>query len=157
MPPAVQSTYTDEIRPGFVGMIANSELANKISRVLESASLAFGIPVARGVNDNGCRTMATTRVLLGITVADRTLLHDTADRYEIGDNVAIMTQGSIWVMAGAAITPASLVAWNPATGRWVAAGTGFLPFPDMRYDDSGGDGDLVRVSYKNRDAAITAA
>lgn len=158
MPPAVQNAYTDTYRKGFPGMIANSELANKISRVLQTATLAFGQPVARGTLDDTCILMATTKVLLGISVRDETLLHATPDQYIVGDNVAIMTQGSIWVTAGAALTPASLVAWDPATGKWKPAGTGFIPFPLMRFDDSAAaDGDLVRVSYKNRDAAAVAA
>lgn len=157
MPPAIQSTYTDTFRKGFAGMVANSELTNKISRILQTATLAFGQPVARGTLDNTCVIMATTKVFLGISVMDPSILHATADRFEVGDNVPILTQGSIWVTAGATITPASLVAWDPATGLWKAAGTGFIPFPLMRYDDSGVNGDLVRISYKNRDAAASAA
>lgn len=156
--PTVQSTYSEDFRKGFPGMIANSELANKISRVLEDATLAFGIPVARGASsDFGCRIMATTRVLLGISVRDVSLLHATPDRYEVDDNVAIMTQGSMWVTAGATITPASLVAWDPAAGTWKAAGTGFIPLVNARYDTSATAGQLVLLSYKNRDVALAAA
>lgn len=157
MPPSVQTAYAETFRKGFPGMIANSEVANKISRVLQTATLAFGQPVARGTLDDTCILMATTKILLGISVRDITLLHATPDRYEVGDNVAIMTQGSMWVTAGATITPASLVAWDPATGKWVAAGTGFIPFPLMRYDSSAADTELVLLSYKNRDAAAAAA
>lgn len=155
--PTVQSTYSETFRKGFVGMIENSELANKISRVLQTATLDFGQPVARGTLDDSCILMATTKVMLGISVRDVSLLHATPDQYLVGDNVAIMTQGSIWVTAGASITPASLVAWDPATGKWKAAGTGFIPFPLMRYDTSAADTELVLLSYKNRDAVGTAA
>lgn len=156
--PTVQNTYSETFRKGFPGMIANSELANKISRVLESATLAFGVPVARGVADEGCILMATTKILLGISVRDVTLLHATPDRYELGDNVAIMTQGSMWVVAGAALTPASLVAWDPATGKYRAAGTGFIPIVNARYDTTAAaDGDLILLSYKNRDVALAVA
>tara|TARA_Y100001951_G_scaffold102557_2_gene109417 strand:- start:252 stop:995 length:744 start_codon:yes stop_codon:yes gene_type:complete len=50
-----QSTYTDAPAIGLPGQIANEELANKISRTVESsAGLEFGQPAFRGAGDHGC-------------------------------------------------------------------------------------------------------
>lgn len=147
MPPAVQSAYSETIRKGFPGMIADSEVANKVSRVLQTGNLIFGIPAIKGNADRNCVIAATTGQFVGITVMDTTLLHATPDRYEAGDNVALMDKGVIWVTAGGTITPASVVSWDPAdpTAGWKASATGFLPIPGAKFLDSGVDGDVVRV------------
>lgn len=51
----LQPTYASGFAKGVPGQIANSELANKISRTVESAAgLKFGQPAFRGSNDHGC-------------------------------------------------------------------------------------------------------
>lgn len=49
--PAVQTTYSEDYRVGFPGMIVNSEAYNKISRTANGA-IAFGQPVIRVGNHN---------------------------------------------------------------------------------------------------------
>lgn len=49
----VQTTYSETMRPGLPGMIANAELANVITRTLASGSLGFGLPVQRS-GDHNC-------------------------------------------------------------------------------------------------------
>lgn len=49
-----QTTYSEAAPIGTPGLIVNSELTNIVSRILESASAAFGMPVLRGAADDGC-------------------------------------------------------------------------------------------------------
>lgn len=50
----VQSTYGETMRPGFPGMVANSETQNVITRTnAGAADIAFGMPVHRS-GDHGC-------------------------------------------------------------------------------------------------------
>ena len=83
---------------------------------------------------------------LGISVRDTTLGAEQ-DVYEEGDTVAVMTQGVIWVTAGASVTPADPVYWNPATSRYTKTTTHF-PVPGAAFDTSGGNGDLVRLALR---------
>lgn len=49
---AVQSSYSERQRAGFVGQIANMESYNSITRQAEEA-IAFGVPAVRGAADDG--------------------------------------------------------------------------------------------------------
>lgn len=83
---------------------------------------------------------------LGLSVRDTTLGAET-DAYVEGDTVAVMTEGVMWVTAGAAVTPDDPVYWNPATGRYTKTTTHFA-IPGAVYDSSGGNGDLVKVALR---------
>ncbi|MBU2233179.1 MAG: hypothetical protein KKG69_18085 [Alphaproteobacteria bacterium] len=111
----LQDTYLTNLVAGYPGMIANGETSNRISRTCEdSGGIPFGSPVYRGSGDHGCTgTVGTAATFLGFSIAHETLgllTGQTADRYQQYDNVAILTQGVIWVMAtganadGAAVT-----------------------------------------------------
>ena len=71
---------------------------------------------------------------------------DIYPRYYTG---AFMTQGQMYVTAGAAVADGGDVYWNPATGRYTSTAT-HIRIPDAVFDTSGADGDIVEVSLKNR-------
>lgn len=63
--PAVQTTYNQTLAAAVLGMRANMEVSNAISRVVEDAAgIGFGIAVVRGANANGIKAA----VALGTTV-----------------------------------------------------------------------------------------
>lgn len=110
-----QDTYTDTMAGGYPGMVANGETSNRISRTCEDAGgIPFGAPVYRGSGDHGCTaTVGTAATFLGFAIAHEALgliSGQTADEYQQYDNVAILTEGVIWVTAtganadGAAVT-----------------------------------------------------
>lgn len=242
---AVQTSYSDASAVGTPGMVANTELVNKVSRVLEGANLAFGLPVIRGSADGLC-ALASQETLeaaatayagntgngvmgavtvsagakigtykltivdpaanvgnflvedpdgitigqgdvaaafsagglaftladgatdfvagdgfnivvtptsgtavgefLGISVRDTTL-GAQIDVYSAGDTLAVMTKGVIWVTAGATVTPADPVYWNPATSRYTKTTTHY-PIPGAVFDTSGVNGGLVRLALR---------
>lgn len=52
--PFVQTTYSERMRLGFVGMIVDAEPKLTISRVVETAAgIGFGVPVFQGAADHG--------------------------------------------------------------------------------------------------------
>jgi len=103
----LQTTYTDQVAPGFAGMVANAETSNRITRTNEdAASLAFGRPVFRGTGDHGC-TATVGAGFLGIAIAHETLgllAGATPDAFPQYASVPIMTLGVIWVNASVAVT-----------------------------------------------------
>lgn len=134
----LQTTYTETIAKGYPGMIANGETSNRISRTLESASVAFGQPVYRGTGDHGCTaTIGTLATFYGWTIAtagQALIAGATADTYAQYDNVPILTLGAIYVNVkgsvadGAAITvgtgggAADLIGTTAADATHIATG-----------------------------------
>lgn len=104
----LQTSYTETVPAGYAGMVANGETSNRITRTCEDAAgIPFGVPVYRGSGDHGCTRTATAGALLGISIAtsaQAVVAGQDADEYQQYDNVAIMTQGVIWVAAGEAVT-----------------------------------------------------
>lgn len=62
---------------------------------------------------------------------------------------AFMTEGQMYVTAGASVVDGGDVYWNPSTKRYTSTTT-HIRIPGAVFDTSGGDGDIVEVSLKNR-------
>lgn len=243
-----QTTYSEAPAKGLPGAIANAELANVVSRTVESAAgIAFGQPAFRGSGDHGVilgatfaatgaatagadntgnGTMGAITVTAGAKAGVYTLeitgaasnagafrvtdpdgvfvndgdvaaafssgglaftLADGATDFVVGDTFAIavtytanaaflglavlnpavppnastpdaypqyftgafMTQGQMYVTAGASVVDGGDVYWNPATGRYTSTTT-HIRIPNAKFDTSGGNGDIVEISIKNR-------
>jgi hypothetical protein len=72
-----------------------------------------------------------------------------ADLYPQYFTGAFMTEGQMYVTAGASVADGDQVYWNPATKRYTSTTT-HIRIPDAVFDTSGGDGDIVEISLKNR-------
>lgn len=123
----VQSTYATDLTKGYPGMVANGEDSNRISRTIEDAAgIGFGRPAYRGVGDHGCTaTVGTLATFLGFTIAHEVLgllAGQTADTYPQYENVAIMTQGAIFVTVVGAVTDGAPL--SIGTGAGAADGIG---------------------------------
>lgn len=123
----LQDTYTSTMTAGYPGMVANGEPSNRISRTCEDAGgIPFGAPVYRGTGDHGCTaTVGTAATFLGFAIADETaalLLGQTADRYQLYDNVAIMTDGVIWNTVTGAIADGTAITIGKSGGAADAIG-----------------------------------
>lgn len=89
----------------------------------------------------------TGNALLGISTATSALSYTSgqdADEYQQYDNVAILTQGAIWVTAGGTVTDGA-PAFVAADGDFEGSG---IPLPGWVFDTSGGSGDLVRIAKR---------
>lgn len=117
----VQSTYSETLTAAVAGMIANMRNWDADTRICEtSAGIAFGVVVGRGTADDGCVIGSSAATdFLGITVRDVTLVTQagqTVDKYQQYDNVAVLTQGDIWVATGGAVVDGDNVTFVASTG-----------------------------------------
>lgn len=62
---------------------------------------------------------------------------------------AFMTEGQMYVTAGASVVDGGDVYWNPSTKRYTSTAT-HIRIPGAKFDTTGGDGDIVEVSLKKR-------
>jgi hypothetical protein len=152
-----QSTYPSSPAVGLPGQIASEELKNIISRAVETADgLNFGQPGARSAtagDERSCRLMESGAVFLGIAVLSRAVPADAddPDNYPQYSMAALMTQGNIFVTAGATVVPGDDVYWNSSTARYTTSSGGSnIAIPGARFETNGGDGDIVEVSLGNR-------
>lgn len=103
----LQSVYTDQVAPGYPGLVANAETRNIISRTIEDAAgIAFGRAAFRGTGDHGITATPTAGKLLGITRDHEALAllpGGVADTYPQTATVPVVTQGVIWVQASVAV------------------------------------------------------
>lgn len=94
--------------------------------------------------------------ILGLSVADTSLVHTTADRYEQYDSVNVMDFGTMFVTAGATVAAGDPVYWIVASGKYTnVAGAGNLKIPNAWFENAGVDTGLVIVKLrKNGNAAL---
>lgn len=142
-----QSVYADYLDPAYPGMIANGETSNRISRTCEDAAgIGFGKAVFRGTDDHGC-TATPGGQFLGITIANETLgllAGQTADTYAQYSNVAILTLGAIWVIAGEDMADGSQ-AYVTAGGAIVDTASGNTILTGWFFDTTATSGNLVKI------------
>jgi hypothetical protein len=145
-----QTTYSTNLDAGFPGMIANGETSNRISRTCEDAGgIPFGVPVYRGSGDHGC-TMTPNANFLGISIAHEALgvlAGQTADEYPQYENVAILTQGVIWVTAAEAVTDGAQ-AYGTAAGAIDDTSTDDTILTGWFFDTTGASADLVKLAKR---------
>ena len=122
MAAVVQAAYGDRLEPAVAGMIANMTTDNRSTRNCESAAIGFGLAVGQGTEDRGCVLGGTLATFVGVSIRDITLIHETADQYEEGDNVGVFTQGEIWVQTTVATSPTDVVHYDATTGEFAISG-----------------------------------
>lgn len=147
----LQTTYDTTLAAGYPGMIANGETSNRISRTCEDAGgIPFGVPVYRGAGDHGCTATPGVGTFLGISIAHEALgllAGQTADEYAQYDDVAILTQGAIWVTAGEAVTDGAQ-AYGTAGSAIVDTSTSNTILTGFIFDTTGANADLVKIAKR---------
>lgn len=151
--PVVQSTYATSYANGYPGMVANGETSNRISRTVEDATaIPFGKAVWRGAGDHGCTLTPTANTLLGITIANYAAppvqaTGAEADSYPQYSTAAILTQGEIWVTAGADTTDGAQV-YATSAGVLTPTSTSNTAVTGWFFDDTVTGGSLVRIAKR---------
>jgi hypothetical protein len=74
---------------------------------------------------------------------------DNPDAYPQYFTGAFMTEGQMYVTAGASVVDGGDVYWNPSTKLYDSVTT-HIRIPGAKFDTTGGNGDIVEVSLKNR-------
>ena len=149
---ALPTTVTQFQRPGARGMVANAEARNLISRTLGQgeADVYFGVPVYRNgaTNDDICSGDAADGDILGLSRRAGTIDPlSAADKYVAGDEVPIMTQGTMWVETADAVNVGVPANYNTATRLWTDAAVAgsVIAVPGVEFDTSTTAAGLARV------------
>lgn len=152
--PAVQTSYTQTLRPAVAGMKADMTPEVTISRIVENtAGIGFGVPVVKGTGDRQVKPAAgNTGAFRGITMLDQTVTHlaptTTPDLYDDKDICAVMQKGTIWVLASVAVTAGDPVYFVPASGVWTNVSTANTLVPNAEFESSAGIGALAIIKLK---------
>lgn len=87
----------------------------------------------------------------GIAVLDNTVGAEVTN-YRENDTAKVMTRGTIWVTAGAAVAKDAEAYFIVSSGRYDdAAGAGRVKVPGARfYESAAANGDMVRLSVNNK-------
>lgn len=115
---ALQTSYTDTMRPAVAGQQATMTPASIISRTaMNAAGVAFGKAVAQdSAGDNCCHAFTTGDTeVLGIALRVRSLVAE-GTQYAQYDSVAIMTEGDVWVVPAQNVVRGDPVYVRPSNG-----------------------------------------
>lgn len=119
----VQSAYSESMVEGLPGMVANEVGWDADTRNCEtSAGIGFGLPCGQGTADKGAVLGGALASFVGVSVRDVTLDNDTADEYQLNQNMAVLTKGDIFVTTSVAALPSDPVHYNATTGAWLITG-----------------------------------
>lgn len=147
----LQANYTDQVAPGYPGLVVNAETRNIISRTIEDAAgVAFGRAIFRGAGDHGCTATPTAGQLYGIArdhEAIALLPGNTADVYPQSATVPIVTQGVIWVTAGASVADGDQ-AYVTSAGVYTNSASGNVILPGWIFDTTAASGSLVKLAKR---------
>ena len=148
MPP-VQTTYNSDLAPAVPGMRANMELADIVTRTVQTAAgLPFGTAVLRGTTDLSCQAVGGGTPYLGITCLDPTVrpfFGIPADHYPQYSTAAVALKGVWWVTAGAAVTATGSAAFYDANGNITPTATGNTAIVNGTFDSTALAGALVKL------------
>jgi len=144
----VQSTYSENIDAALPGMAADADFSAD-TRICETAAgIGFGLAVGQGTSDNEAKLApAAAADFVGITMRDRTLVNDSDDLYAQYENMAVMTEGDIWVTTGGVVSAGDNVTFVKSTGVLSSAATSGTQFEitGARWMTSAANGGLAKV------------
>ena len=148
-----QSSYSENLDPGIIGQIANTQPCAVDTYISElAAGIPFGRAVRLGTDEDRVDLGITDNRFVGITVKDPTLDPSDNDLYDRGTHVAVLYRGDIWVSAEGIVNAGENVTVDPATGRLSSAvagveelnidegGAGFSAAPAIAFSGGGGLG-----------------
>jgi hypothetical protein len=156
-----QTDYSAIPAKGLKGQIANEEAHNHVSRTVQGAAgIRFGAPAARGTIDHTVIPFAASTKFIGLAVLTGAVPpvatgSTLVDGYPQDFTGAFMTDGTMFVESGNAVTAGDPVYYNTVTDQYVnAAGTNIVgPIPAAFFDTSAtAAGQMVEVSLKHRSA-----
>lgn len=145
---AIQTTYSENIPAAVVGQVSNQYPAAYISRNVEdSAGIGFGIAVAQGTADFGCKAFGSgDTAILGITVRERSLDANVPDKFDENDNARVLTRGAVWVTASVAVDAGDPVYVIPGTGAFAkTSASSAVQIAGARWETSTSGAGLAQV------------
>jgi hypothetical protein len=143
----IQNTYLTDYAPGFPGMLADGNLTNRpTGLVQDAAGIAFGLATfAHATIDKGVTATPGTK-FRGVTIANAGVVAGigaAADTYPQYASASLLDMGDIWVTAGSNTTPSAAV-YVTAGGVFTATSTGNTAIP-ATFIDTAASGAPVRI------------
>lgn len=125
---ALQTTYNRYQPKAQAGMPATMHGWDADTRnvPLEADPIPFGRVVSKGPGADDDVVLGGT-LYAGVSIRDTTLVHDTADQYEEGDNISVLVRGDIWVLAEDAVVAKTAIVYNTTTGALGSSGGTAIP------------------------------
>lgn len=156
---AVQTNYSDSMAAAYLGMIANNEPCNLISRNVETAAgIGFAVPVKQGTDDGQCDVVsASGDSVIGISVRDQSV---TGDKFAQYDAALLMRSGVLWVSNTGGVAAGDDVWAKVADGTFSnadAGSDGSLKLPGCRWETSAADGELAKIRVNLDVPAVAGA
>lgn len=146
---AVQTSYSARMPAATAGLVADMQTARIDTRICETAAgIGFGLAVGRGSADNGAVLGSSAATdFLGISVRDVTLMNADGDEYARYSNMAVMSEGTIWVTVGGDVVDGDIVTYSSTTGvlSSIAADGSNFAITGARFLDTVSSGGLARV------------
>jgi hypothetical protein len=130
MPPFIQESVLDRMPIAAAGMPADADY-HADTRICETAAgIAFGVAVSQGTSDKEALLgAAAVTGFVGVTIRDVTIVNNAAaDKYPRYSNMAVMTDGDIWVQVGGDVTKGNDVSFSSTTGVLSTAATSGTQF-----------------------------
>ena len=153
--PAVQTTYLSNLGVAYEGMIANQEPNNLISREVQTAAIGFGKAVKQGTADRQVQAAtAATDVVRGITVRTQSVDPASPNAYPVNDTALVITDGVVWVTAGANIAAAAvgtqvyMVVGTAQAGKFTTVSASNLLIPGATFETAGASDALVAIRLR---------
>jgi hypothetical protein len=160
MSTVVQRSYAPQMRAGLVGMVSDQveyAMHTRIADVAAGAGIPFGIAVSQSPNmDKGCIPGGTK--FIGVTARDITLvgamidplapdgLFNPLDQYGQKVNVAVLSRGHIWVLAGSGSLAGDGVFYNTANGGFANSASGQAAYGSIQFSKIPADGDTMVIN-----------
>jgi hypothetical protein len=139
----VQTIYPAISPSGRVGMIADGETSNRISKnVLDAVGIGIGVPVFRGLNGRGITADPTAGALVGITIGNYAALADSYSQYS---KAGVLTFGEIWIRAAVAVARGDQ-AYVTSSGAITNASSGNTILPGWVFQDTTSAAGICRIS-----------
>lgn len=157
---ATQTTYLDNIPQAIAGAPGTMLNGPVISRTVETAAIGFGLAVAQGTQDKGCKAFGSgDTAIIGITLLDRSaagltvsggqVTGSTVDAFGVGDSARIAATGSgrdVWVICTTGCVAGNPVFVRPSNNTFqTSSANSAVQIPGARYDTSAEPGALALV------------
>ena len=142
----IQSTYLTDYVPGFPGMLADGNVTNRPTGIVEdSAGIAFGKACFQGTGDRGVTATPGTK-FKGITIANAGVIAPISaavDTYGQYASASLCDMGDIWVTAGANVAVGA-AAYVTSAGAFTSSSSGNTAIP-ATFMDTVSSGAPVRL------------
>lgn len=143
-------TYQTDPAVAFVGMVADQTPALITSHTVAIGAIGFGKAVCRSGEDGpegSVRAVsAGNSKVLGISVRSQATPADSPNEYPVGDNVAVLRKGAIWVEVGSNVDEGDDVYVTMDSGAFSATpSAGNVKIEGAVYEKSATSGNLALV------------